>query len=268
MAIEVFSRYEKKYLIDDSTYRYIIDSISDYMVPDKYSKNGEFYNIANIYYDTPDDALIRASIEKPVYKEKLRLRSYGVPELDDKVFLEIKKKYKGLVNKRRTKLKLCEAYDLTMDGIYPEIQDYMNPQVLSEIEYFFKMYELQPKVYLTYDRRAYFATDDSDFRVTFDTNIKSRRTDVRLEMGNHGDLLIGNDVWLREVKSSMAVPLWFTEILSNAKVYATSFSKYGTEYKKHLIREKQLKGEDLLCLPTFLRQQQVQQYPIHQCLSV
>ena len=138
MAIVVFSRYEKKYLIDDSTYRYIIDSISDHMVPDKYSKNGEFYNIANIYYDTLDDALIRASIEKPVYKEKLRLRSYGVPELDDKVFLEIKKKYKGLVNKRRTKLKLCEAYDLTMDGIYPEIQDYMNPQVLSEIEYFLK----------------------------------------------------------------------------------------------------------------------------------
>ncbi len=268
MAIEVFSRYEKKYLIDDKTYRYIIDRISDHMVPDKYSKNGEFYNIANLYYDTPDDALIRASIEKPVYKEKLRLRSYGVPGLEDKVFLEIKKKYKGLVNKRRTKLRLHEAYALTLDGQSPEVKEYMNPQVLAEIEYFLKMYDLQPKVYLTYDRRAYFATEDSDFRVTFDTNIKSRRTDVRLEKGNHGDLLIGNDVWLMEVKSSMAVPLWFTEILSDAKVYATSFSKYGTEYKKYLIQKNNLKGDNLLCLPTFLKQQQVQQYPTHQCLSV
>lgn len=268
MAIEVFSRYEKKYLIDDKTYQYIIDRISSRMVPDKYSKNGEFYNIANIYYDTPDDALIRASIEKPVYKEKLRLRSYGVPELDDKVFLEIKKKYKGLVNKRRTKLRLNEAYALTIDGASPLLKDYMNPQVLAEIEYFLKMYDLQPKVYLTYDRRAYFAIDDSDFRVTFDTNIRSRRENVRLELGNYGDLLIGNDVWLMEVKSSMAVPLWFAEILSDAKVYAVSFSKYGTEYKKYLLQKNNLKGDNFLCLPTFLKQQQVQQYPTHQCLSV
>lgn len=264
MAIEVFSRYEKKYLIDTKTYEYIIDKINDYMIPDKYSKNGEFYNIANIYYDTPDDALIRASIEKPVYKEKLRLRSYGVPELDDKVFLEIKKKYKGLVNKRRTKLRLYEAYALTIDSEKLELKDYMNAQVLKEIEYFLQIYDLYPKVYLAYDRRAYFAIDDSDFRVTFDTNIRSRREDVGLENGNHGELLIGNDVWLMEVKSSMAVPLWFTKILSDAKVYATSFSKYGTEYKKHLIKKNNLKGDNLLCLPTFLRQQQVQQYLIHQ----
>lgn len=267
MAIEVFSRYEKKYLIDTKTYEYIIDKINDYMIPDKYSKNGEFYNIANIYYDTPDDALIRASIEKPIYKEKLRLRSYGVPKLDDKVFLEIKKKFKGLVNKRRTKLRLYEAYALTIDHEKLEVKDYMNPQVLKEIEYFLKMYDLYPKVYLAYDRRAYFAVDDSDFRVTFDTNIRSRRDDVGLENGNHGELLIGNDVWLMEVKSSMAVPLWFTKILSDAKVYPTSFSKYGTEYKKYLIKKSDLdnrnnntnvKGENLLCLPTFLRQQQVQ----------
>ncbi len=265
MAIEVFSRYEKKYLLDTKTYEYIIHRISDYMVPDKYSKNGEFYNIANIYFDTPDDALIRASIEKPVYKEKLRLRSYGVPELDDKVFLEIKKKYKGLVNKRRTKLRLYEAYAMTIENEKLEIKDYMNPQVLKEIEYFLQMYDLYPKVYLAYDRRAYFAVDDSDFRVTFDTNIRSRREDVGLENGNHGEPLIGNDVWLMEVKSSMAVPLWFTKILSEALVYTTSFSKYGTEYKKHIIKKNNIKkGENLLCLPTFLKQQQVQQYPTHQ----
>ncbi|MBQ6814580.1 MAG: polyphosphate polymerase domain-containing protein [Lachnospiraceae bacterium] len=265
MAIEVFSRYEKKFLLDEKTYRFITDRIGDYMVVDKYNQDKEFYNIANIYYDTPNDALIRASIEKPVYKEKLRLRSYGVPALSDKVFLEIKKKYKGLVNKRRTKLILSEAYDLTLNGIKPQEAKHINKQVLSEIEYFLSLYDLQPKVYLTYDRRAYFATDDRDFRVTFDTNIRSRREDVRLEAGNHGDLLIGNDFWLMEVKSSEAVPLWFTKILSEAEIYPTSFSKYGTEYKKNLIKEKNIKGDNKICLPMYLKQQIQQQQQAQSC---
>lgn len=267
MAIEVFNRYEKKFLIDEKTYRFITDRICDFMVADKYNKDNEFYNIANIYYDTPDDALIRASIEKTVYKEKLRLRSYGVPDLSDKVFLEIKKKYKGIVNKRRTKLRLDEAYDLTLNGIYPKDSDYINKQVLSEIEYFLKIYNLVPKVYLTYDRKAFFATDDSDFRVTFDTNIRSRRVDVRLEAGNHGELLIGNDFILMEVKSSKAVPLWFTRLISEAEVYPTSFSKYGTEYKKYLIEKNNIKGDNKLCLPAYLKQQQVQHFPPKEHLS-
>lgn len=267
MAIEVFNRYEKKFLIDEKIYRFIIDRISSYMVADKYNRNNEFYNIANIYFDTPDDALIRASIEKPVYKEKLRLRSYGVPELSDKVFLEIKKKYKGIVNKRRTKLRLDEAYDFTLNGIRPNEADYINKQVLAELQYFLKIYNLVPKVYLTYDRKAFFATDDSDFRVTFDTNIRSRRENVRLEAGNHGELLIGNDFWLMEVKSSKAVPLWFTRILSEAEVYPTSFSKYGTEYKKYLIEKNQIKGDNNLCLPAYLKQQQVQRFPQKEHLS-
>ena len=191
-----------------------------------------------------------------------------MPALSDKVFLEIKKKYKGLVNKRRTKLILSEAYDLTLNGIKPQEAKHINKQVLSEIEYFLSMYDLQPKVYLTYDRRAYFATDDRDFRVTFDTNIRSRREDVRLEAGNHGDLLIGNDFWLMEVKSSEAVPLWFTKILSEAEIYPTSFSKYGTEYKKNLIKEKNIKGDNKICLPMYLKQQIQQQQQAQSCQRV
>ena len=98
-----------------------------------------------------------------MYKEKLRLRSYGVPDLNDKVFLEIKKKYKGLVNKRRTKLVLDEAYKLTLDGVEPTIQEYMNEQVLNEIKYFLKIYNLQPKVYLAYDRMAFFEDGNECF---------------------------------------------------------------------------------------------------------
>ena len=110
MAIEVFNRYEKKYLIDAKDFKWLLEKLKERMEPDKYNKDGRLYKISNIYYDTPDDALIRASIEKPVYKEKLRLRSYGVPGIYDEVFLEIKKKYNGMVNKRRTCLKIGRAH--------------------------------------------------------------------------------------------------------------------------------------------------------------
>ncbi len=260
MAIEVFNRYEKKYLMNRETFLWLTEKIKPYMNPDKFNRDGKLYNIANIYYDTPDDALIRASIEKPVYKEKLRLRSYGVPGLEDEVFLEIKKKYKGLVNKRRTRLQLKEAYDFVGKGIVPDDKPYINRQVLNEIQYFLKTYDLQPKVYLTYDRMAFFDKSDDDFRVTFDTNIRTRRENVGLEKGNQGNLLIGNALWLMEVKSSKAVPLWFTELLTEKEIYPTSFSKYGTEYKKTLIKKSNIKGE-IICSNQFLQQEQkLQQY--------
>jgi hypothetical protein len=266
MAIEVFSRYEKKYLLTEETYHWLLERIGEYMEPDKFNRDGKLYNIANIYYDTPSDALIRASIEKPVYKEKLRLRSYGVPAMNDKVFLEIKKKYKGLVNKRRTTLKLYEAYDLIQHGIDPGDQPYINRQVLEEIKYFLKVYKLSPKVYLTYDRQAFFSKTDRDFRITFDTNIRTRREQVGLELGNQGELLIDNAFWLMEVKSSEAVPLWFTRLLTEKEIYATSFSKYGTEYKKTIQNtDSRLKGE-IVCSRQYLKQQ-VQYQPLVHSLA-
>ncbi len=260
MAIEVFNRYEKKYLIDAKDFKWLLEKLKEWMEPDKYNKDGRLYKISNIYYDTPDDALIRASIEKPVYKEKLRLRSYGVPGIYDEVFLEIKKKYNGIVNKRRTCLRLKEAYDLLNKGIKPEDDFGINKQVLEEIRYLLKIYKPVPKVYLTYDRMAFFDREDDDFRVTFDTNIRTRRYDVGLEKGSHGELLIGNALWLMEVKSSKAIPLWFTKLLEEKNIKSVSFSKYGTEYKKYIIEKYnineskniKIKGDSLCfhqCLP-------------------
>jgi SPX domain-containing protein involved in vacuolar polyphosphate accumulation len=267
MAIEVFSRYEKKYLLTEETYLWLLEHISENMKLDKFNQDGKLYNIANIYYDTENDALIRASIEKPIYKEKLRLRSYGVPEMNDKVFLEIKKKYKGLVNKRRTTLRLFEAYNLVEQGTDPGSQPYINRQVLEEIKYFLKIYDLKPKVYLTYDRQAFFSKDNQDFRVTFDTNIRSRRIDVGLEKGNQGELLIDNMFWLMEIKSSEAIPLWFTKLLSEKALFPTSFSKYGTEYKKTIqkINAGEEKGE-IKCSRQYLKQQ-IQHQPQMQALA-
>lgn len=234
MAIEVFSRYEHKYLLDRETYKKVISVLDEHMVADSHNEELHPYTIANIYYDTDDDYLIRTSLSKPKYKEKLRLRAYGVPRESSKVFLEIKKKFNGMVNKRRTKLMLGEAYDFVQTGIAPEVKEYMNGQVLHEIEYFLKIYNLKPKLYLAYDRIAFFEKGNSDLRISFDTNIRTRRYDLRLDMGDYGDRLLPDEVYLMEIKTSRAKPLWLTNMLAELEVKRRSFSKYGTEFKKYI----------------------------------
>lgn len=242
--IEVFNRYENKFMMDDTTYQSIKKHLDCKMSLDEYCKNGKSYPIANIYFDTQDDQLIKCSLSKPAYKEKLRLRYYGVPNSNDKVFLEIKKKVLGLVNKRRSPLGLDEAYSFVSNGEQPKQREYMNAQVLNEIEYFLKVYQLEPKVYIAYDRQAYFSNGNHDLRITFDNNIRSRRTDLRLESGDYGDLLLDGDLWLMEIKSDKSIPVWLSTLLSDHKLYKSSFSKYGTEYKMQLAKNNMTGGNE------------------------
>ena len=232
MAIEVFNRYENKYLLDDLAYRRFYSDLLEYMELDDYNKQHEYYSITNLYFDTEHDSLIRTSLSKPKYKEKLRLRAYGVPGEDAKVYLELKKKVFGLVNKRRTALKLNEAYEFVRTGCLPELQPYMNQQVVEEIKYFLGRYELVPKTYLAYERKAMFSKESRDLRITFDTNIRSRRCDLGLELGDHGESLVEDNKWLMEVKAEKTIPMWLSRLLSEHGLYRTSFSKYGNEFKK------------------------------------
>lgn len=234
MAIEVFNRYEHKYLTDAETYKRIVDIMDRYMELDKYNNGHKPYTIANIYYDTFDDYLIRKSLSSPIYKEKLRLRSYGIPAEKTPVYLEIKKKCNGIVNKRRTTLKLKEAYDFLESGTLPQIREYMNTQVMSEIEYFLSVYSLIPKVYIAYDRIAYFEKNNPDLRISFDQNIRTRRDNLHLECGDNGRQLLNKGIYLMEVKTSTAKPLWLSEILDKYNIKRTSFSKYGTEFKDYI----------------------------------
>ncbi len=237
VAIEVFNRYEKKFIISDDIYHLIKHKLEEYMEVDEYSRNGEFYTICNIYYDTLDNEIVRKSIERPVYKEKLRLRSYGVVGPKDKVYLEIKKKFNGCVNKRRTAILLEDAYHYLETKQKPELNTNMNKQIIDEIDFMIQRYQsLQPALFLSYDRNAMFGIDDKNFRITFDHNILTRRHDLGLHYGIYGDLLLSNDRWIMEVKINRAAPLWFAELLSKYKIFPVSFSKYGTEYCKNIIQ--------------------------------
>ncbi len=230
METEVFNRYEYKYIIDAKTYEKMIEIMDEHMELDLHNINHHSYTIANIYFDTKDDYLIRHSLEKPQYKEKLRMRLYGVPGENSKVFLEIKKKYRGIVNKRRTTLGLDEAYRFVESGEMPRVKEYMNEQVLHEIIYFLHCYKLEPKVYLAYNRIAYFEKDNPDLRISFDTNIRTRRYDVHLEDGDYGERLIDDNTYLMEIKTARAMPLWLAHTLTELDIHRCSFSKYGTEF--------------------------------------
>lgn len=230
MAIEVFNRTEIKYLLTNEDKEALLSIIGNYMDSDPYNKDGKTYSICNLYLDTSADELIVKSLEKPVFKEKIRLRSYGTVALTDTVYLESKKKFDSVVNKRRTPVVLQDAYKYFADGTLP-VNAKTNHQVLREIDYIMNFYDLQPKVFISYDRLAFFEKGNSDFRLTIDTNIQTRRTDLGLEIPPSGNQLLPPDTWLMEAKAYKAFPLWFVKFLSGRKIYSTSFSKYGTEYK-------------------------------------
>lgn len=235
MAIEVFNRYENKYLVDARTCEKLEHRLREYMEPDAYNRDRDTYPIMNVYYDTCDNQLIRASLQKPRYKEKLRLRSYGTPNEMSKVYVEIKKKVSGLTNKRRSELSLPQARAFLSTGVLPAMKGHMNAQVLREVQYLMERNEVRPALYLAYDRRAYFGFGEHDLRVSFDRNIRSRRTELALEAGDYGVPLLEADQLLMEVKSAQSIPLWLARLLSEHRVFPTSFSKYGAEYQRSLM---------------------------------
>ena len=229
MSVEIFRRVEQKYLLDKQQYESLLEMINNNIEKDKYYKS----TICNIYFDSDNYDLIVKSIEKPIYKGKVRLRSYEIPNLDSNVFLEIKSKYDGVVGKRRVSCSLKEFYDYIDNDIMPNC----NKQIMNEIDYYFKRYKLKPKLFLAYDRTSYFEKNNPNFRITFDKNIRSRETNLRLEYGDNGNLYFKSDTYIMELKTLGALPLWFTKILSQLKIYPMSFSKYGSIYKKKVKEE-------------------------------
>ena len=222
MYDKIFKRVEIKYLLDEEKMNELIKRIKPYLEKDKYFK----FEIFNIYFDNKENELIYTSLDKPLFKEKVRVRTYATPAKDDDVFLEIKNKYNGVVGKRRIKISLNDYYAFISN------KSKIDNQILKEIKYHLDYYHLEPKIFIAYDRISYRGIDDNEFRITFDSNLRSRRDDLRLELGSYGKLYFDKPHYIMEVKTLSTLPLWFTKILSELKIYPKSFSKYGSIYKK------------------------------------
>lgn len=222
----VFERVEKKYRMNQKQYEAFLSAAEGKIHADQYG----LHTIRNIYYDTQDYELIRNSIEKPKYKEKFRLRGYGEIGEESPVFLEIKKKYNGVVYKRRTELSFGEAKAYLEQGILPE----NDSQIMREIDYFMKFHKPFPRVYLAYDRVAYQGDEEEELRITIDRNIRSRSH--RLELSYDGECtLLSPGEYLMEIKVATAYPLWLADLLCGLQIYPVSFSKYGAVYAKALL---------------------------------
>lgn len=238
MAITTFVRKEKKYLITAEQRDKLLKILPQYMIFDPYCQNGNMYTVNNVYFDTPTFNIIRNSVSKPAYKSKIRMRSYVTETQDsDLVFLEMKKKITGIVNKRRIVGKLIEVETFVNTGIKPENISSQQNQVFNEIAYALEVEKSKPAVYLTYKRIALFAKDDTNVRVTIDEDILARTTDVSLRSKRYGDEVLPEGYYLMEIKVNGSFPLWLAHVLTDLNIHPTSFSKYGKFYEKE-VKEK------------------------------
>lgn len=240
----VFKRKEIKYLLSSEERNALLPILEAHIEPDAFAHS----SISNLYYDTPDFRMVRRSLEKPMYKEKLRLRSYGTPENTSTVFPEIKKKAMGIVYKRRISLPYQEAVSF-LSGQQIASTDMCNgttqqiastdtcngttQQILHELDWMLASYEnLSPRVFLSYERDSYKGISDPSLRLTLDQDILFRTDRLDLREGAFGEAILLPDQTLMEVKISNAAPLWLAQALSETGIFPVSFSKYGRAYER------------------------------------
>ena len=226
--METFERVEQKYILTRAQQAALLERCQGHLEPAEYFHS----NVLSIYYDTPDDLLIRNSVEKPMYKEKLRLRAYHVPKQGDKIFIELKKKYDGVVYKRRTQLVYDELLEKGIQG-----SSYDNEQIGKEIRWFDSFYkDLEPKILISTHRTSFIDHEDDDLRITFDDEVTYRYDDLDLRDGIDGEDLLRNGEVIMEIKINRAMPLWLSKVINELSIYPHSYSKYGTAYMNTLER--------------------------------
>ncbi|WP_096190312.1 polyphosphate polymerase domain-containing protein [Evansella halocellulosilytica] len=229
MAGEFFSRYEIKYLIPFDTYEKLAELLEKRMVFDKYGNSEGKYNIISLYFDSPDKKIYYETRNKNRFRQKLRLRIYNSATVHDQAFFEIKKKYKKRVNKRRTSIKLRDAYAYIYDQVKTDQKiDVSNEQIFHEIDSFRSLYNLKPENIVSYDRQAFVGVADADLRITFDYNLKCRNEDLRIENGPEGTHFVDPNLVVLEVKVNHSVPLWLSKLLSELNCPKKSVSKFCT----------------------------------------
>lgn len=262
---DVFERKEVKYVLDGAQHAAMVDALCGRMAVDTYGQT----NIVSRYFDTPERLLIERSLDKPTYKEKLRVRSYGIPAEDDQVFVELKKKYKGIVYKRRvgcsyaaaraymggaTYEEACAAYPLPDPVLAEASFAPRSLQIAREIDAFRRRWSpLRASMITVCDRTAFAPVSLGDegagsdvpptLRITFDENVGYRDLFEEERIVSAADCLIAPADFARpkpllpagaaimEVKCAGPFPLWLTRALDACAAYPSSFSKYGAAYR-------------------------------------
>jgi len=239
MAIEIFRRKEQKYLITREQYLELVQQMSPYMRADRYGDDGK-YTVTSLYFDSPDHKIYYETKNKLRFRQKLRLRVYDEANIYSTAFFEVKQKHKKVVNKRRMRLPLIEAYRYLNNQVSVPLENFdtSNTQVLKEIDHFRQLFNLKPEMIVSYDRHAFHGKYDDELRVTFDLNLRCRNDDLAVENGPQGENFIDSNLVVLEVKVNDSVPLWLTRILQDLKCEQRSASKFCTSLE--LLKKEEL----------------------------
>lgn len=232
----IFSRNEKKYQITQHKAAQLVEAISNKMKPGKYGT----YWVQNLFFDTDNWDIIHTSMEKPHYKEKMRLRCYGTPETTDRMFLEFKKKYDGVVYKRRFPIVPAELANYTIN----EILSRANTQIAKELVYHIQQKGVTEKFYISYNRQEFTGVHDEDLRLTIDSNISYRLDSLFFTQPQLDCSALDPNKFLLEIKMPLSIPLWLSHILSDLGIFASSFSKYAacfTDWSTATTKKKVIK---------------------------
>lgn len=239
METNVFDRIEKKYLINKEQKKNLLKVIKDHMDQDGYFKS----EVYNLYFDTDNYDLIIQSIDQPIFKEKLRARSYSGY---DRVFLEIKTKirkkrsnpgfkrrvmitkkdFEELITKKATLVELASRSIETEDDL----------QIAKEVDYLINTFDLKPKILVMYHRESYQGEDK--LRITFDEKLRYRDKNLSLSKSKSDKIYFedGRNI-IMEIKAQGVLPLWLVKAMSANKTYPEQFSKVGKIFDK--IRKEQ-----------------------------
>jgi len=226
----IFKRYEKKYVITLEQGAALRDICSRYMKPDKFGE----YLVQNVYFDTENWDVIRFSLEKPFFKEKLRLRCYDVYREDGELFLELKKKYRGVVYKRRLVIPIKSLYGRT----FRDIVSAGSSQISRELDFYMRTNAVRERIYISYRRMAFAGTKDDGLRLTFDTDLRFRLDCLDFSYPGSGHGIIPDGAMLMEIKTLGGIPLWLTGALCEYEIYPKAFSKYGACYTDHILKQR------------------------------
>lgn len=243
MTQEVFKRHELKFLLSRKEHDSLRKAILPYMDYDKYGNSEGEYNIVSLYYESFDKRIYYETVNKLRFRQKLRLRVYDNATLSSPSFIELKQKFKNVVNKRRTLIPLEDAYNILSEPYNRDVIHHKyasNPQILKEALHFKEFYNLEPSIVVSYDRQAFsgIAENEKDLRVTFDYNLMCRSEDLELENGPEGFHFVDTDTVILEVKVSNSVPFWLARILSDFNFTKQGFSKFCTSID--LLEDKRL----------------------------
>lgn len=222
--MDTFRRSELKYLCSDEEAEQFYRKIQEHIHPDLYYQ----YTVHSVYLDNDQNMFAIYSLNHPKYKAKLRLRSYSNPLKDDIVYLELKKKWNGIVYKNRIEL----TYRQAMDYLDYNVSLSVSNGTTREIDYLLKYANPEQRVTLLYDRTCWQGKDEEDLRITFDRRIRYRMNDISLvETGLEKELL-KNQVMM-EIKAEYRYPLWLVHALREMNFKPVSFSKYGNVYRRN-----------------------------------